>query len=185
VNDDSPSTANALIDQALARCGRWKEIIMRRVLSALVLCAGLGVGACAQDSDLVGPKAVASQPWTLQTIDGSKVADVDRAALTIGPDGNVYGRYGCATIAGRAVFDSERVKFHNLDLAAPDCPERTRAQAQQLVNVLSASDRWSLQDRYLLLFREGSIVPSRLQRQSPASTLLADQLDPSVAAPTQ
>jgi heat shock protein HslJ len=150
-----------------------------------VVCAGLGLGACGQAGGLVGPEAVARQPWVLQTIDGSAVAAANRSALTIGPDGDVRGRYGCAAIAGRAVFDIDRVSFQDLQLTAPDCPAETRARAEQLVNALSASDRWSLQDRYLLLFRQGSIVPSRLERQPSADTLLADQLDPSAVTQTQ
>jgi heat shock protein HslJ len=157
----------------------------RTALGAVTLCAGILLGACTQGGGLVGPEALAGQAWTLETVEGQAVAQASHDAMTIGADGELHGRYGCATITGRAVFDSDRVTFQNLNLSAPDCSGALPAQATRLMTALGASDRWSLQDRYLLLFREGSTVPSRLQRQQPMDTLLADQPGPAAASQTQ
>lgn len=157
------------------------------ILGALGFCAGIGLAACTQVDSGAGQDALASQPWILETIDGRVIAAASRNTVTIETDGNVHGRASCVSFSGRAAFDGNRVAFQNLDLAPSDCFDDTLMAATQFLNTLRSSDRWSLQDRYLLLFREGSIVPSRLLRQpaAPADTLLADQPAQSAVAQTQ
>jgi len=150
--------------------------VTRMALAVLGLCAGIGLAACAQVESGVGRDALVNQPWFLETIDGKVVASANHNIVTIEPDGDVHGRSGCASFSGRAAFDGNRVTFQNLDLAPSGCIEETLMAAAQFLDALKSSDRWSLQDQYLLLFREGSIVPSRLLRQrvAPSDRLLAN-----------
>lgn len=159
----------------------------RGFFGALGLCAAIGLAACTQVDSGAGQDALVSQPWVLETIEGRAITAASHNTVTIETDGNVHGRAGCASFSGRAAFDGNRVVFQNLDLAPSDCVDDTLMAATQFLDTLRSSDRWSLQDRYLLLFREGSIVPTRLLRQpaAPPDTLLADQPAQSAAAQAQ
>lgn len=161
--------------------------MIRAALGMLALGASLGLSACTGSSDLVGREALIQRSWVVQTIDGRAAAASSADIVTIDADGQVHGRSGCASISGRAVFDGNRIDFQDLGMSAPDCSREMMTQSARLLDALKSSDRWSLQDRYLLLFREGSVVPSRLLQlpQAPKDTLLADQPARGATTPTQ
>jgi heat shock protein HslJ len=141
-------------------------MMTKSVLATVLLCGSLALGACGSTAihTNAGRDGLVNTTWWVETIEGQEIAASAGSKLTIDEDGRIVASDGCAKFAGQAALNGNRLAVSKLGVVESDCASSAPVQEAQLIDTLERVDRWAVQESYLLLYSEGSTVPTRLAR---------------------
>lgn len=135
------------------------------LLGVFLLCGGLAVSGCSTSIDNpAGRDGLANTTWWVQTIEGEAIASAAGSRVTIDENGYLVASTGCAKFTGKAALSGNRMALTNIGVADEACANSAPVQEAQLIDTLERVDRWAVQESYLLLYSEGSTIPTRLAR---------------------
>jgi len=134
-------------------------------LGVFLLCGGLALGGCSTSIDTpAGGNGLANTTWWVQTIEGEAIAPAAGSRVTIDENGYLVASAGCAKFTGKAALNGNRLAVTKIGVAEEACADSAPLQEAQLIDTLERVDRWAVQESYLLLYSEGSTIPTRLAR---------------------
>lgn len=135
-------------------------------LGVALLCGGLALGGCGSTSidTAAGHDGLANTTWWVQTIEGEAIAPDVGSRVTIDENGYLVASSGCSKFTGKASTNGNRLAVTKLGVAGEPCAGGVPLQEAQLIDTLERVDRWAVQESYLLLYSEGSTIPTRLAR---------------------
>jgi len=138
----------------------------KTLLGVSLLCGGLALSGCSSTSidTASGRDGLANTTWWVQTIEGKATAPAAGSRVTIDENGNLVASAGCTKLTGKAALSGNRMALTKIDVADEVCAGSAPLQEAQLIDTLERVDRWAVQESYLLLYSEGSTIPTRLAR---------------------
>jgi len=136
------------------------------ILAFALLCGGLALGGCGSTSigTTAGRDSLVNTTWWVQTIEGEAIAPDSGSQVTIDEDGYIVASEGCTKFTGKAALNGNRLDVTKIGLVNGTCAESAPLQEAKLIDTLERVDRWAVQESYLLLYSEGSTIPTRLAR---------------------
>jgi len=143
------------------------EAMSTKLLFAIaLLCGGFALGGCSSTSidTTAGRDGLVNTTWWVQTIEGEAIAPDSGSQVTIDEDGYIVASEGCTKFTGKAALNGNRLDVTKIGLVNGTCAESAPLQEAKLIDTLERVDRWAVQESYLLLYSEGSTIPTRLAR---------------------
>jgi len=138
----------------------------KSLLGAFLLCGGLALSGCSSTSigTTAGRDGLVNTTWWVQTIEGEAIAPEAGSRVTIDENGYLVASAGCTKFTGKAALSGNRMDLTKIGVADEACAGSAPLQEAQLIDTLERVDRWAVQESYLLLYSEGSTIPTRLAR---------------------
>jgi heat shock protein HslJ len=138
----------------------------KSIFAIALLCGGLALGGCGSTSidTTAGRDGLVNTTWWVQTIEGEAIAPDSGSQVTIDEDGYIVASEGCAKFTGKAAVNGNRFDVTKIGLVDGACANAAPLQEAKLIDTLERVDRWAVQESYLLLYSEGSTIPTRLAR---------------------
>lgn len=137
----------------------------KTLLGVSLLCGGLALSGCSTSIDTpASSNGLANTTWWVQTIEGEATAPAAGSRVTIDANGNLVASAGCTKFTGKAALSGNHMALTNIGVADEACAGSAPVQEAQLIDTLERVDRWAVQESYLLLYSEGSTIPTRLAR---------------------
>ena len=138
----------------------------KSVLAIALLCGSLALGGCSSPSidTASGHDGLANTTWWVETIEGEAIAAEAASRVTIDENGYIVASAGCARFTGKTAMNGNRLAVTKIGLVEETCANSDPLQEAQLIDTLERVDRWAVQESYLLLYSEGSTIPTRLAR---------------------
>jgi heat shock protein HslJ len=135
-------------------------------IGAIALCSGFALGGCGNTSidTVAGQDGLSNTAWQIETIEGEAVGPNSGSRVTIDDNGYVVASAGCTTFTGKATTSGNRLAVTRIDVVGTACAGSIPLQEAAMIDTLERVDRWAVQESYLLLYSEGSTVPTRLAR---------------------
>ena len=135
-------------------------------LAIALLCGSLALGGCGSTSidAASGRDGLANTTWWVETIEGEAIASAAASQVTIDENGYIVASAGCAKFTGKTLVNGNRLAVTKVGLVDEACANSDPLQEAQLIDTLERVDRWAVQESYLLLYSEGSTIPTRLAR---------------------
>jgi heat shock protein HslJ len=139
---------------------------MKCFLGLALLCGGVALGGCGSTSvDTASDRdGLANTTWWVETIEGEAIASTAASRVTIDENGYIVASAGCAKFTGKTSMNGNRLAVTRIGLVDEACANSDPLQEVQLIDTLERVDRWAVQESYLLLYSEGSTIPTRLAR---------------------
>ena len=138
----------------------------RTTLGILLLCSSAVLSGCSSTSvdTASGSDGLANTTWWVETIEGEAIASTAASRVTIDENGYIVASAGCAKFTGKTAMNGNRLAVTKIGLVDETCADSDSLQEAQLIDTLERVDRWAVQESYLLLYSEGSTIPTRLAR---------------------
>lgn len=135
-------------------------------LAIALLCSSLALSACGSTSidTTAGRDGLVNTTWWVQTIEGEAIAPDAGSKVTIDENGYLIASEGCAKFSGKAAVNGNRFDVTKIGVVDGACASEAPLQEAKLIDTLERIDRWAVQESYLLLYSEGSTIPTRLAR---------------------
>jgi heat shock protein HslJ len=138
----------------------------KSLLAIALLCGSLALGGCGSTSidKASAHDGLANTTWWVETIEGEAIAPDAASRVTIDENGYIVASAGCAKFTGKTAMNGNRLAVTKIGLVDETCASSAPLQEAQLIDTLERVDRWAVQESYLLLYSEGSTIPTRLAR---------------------
>jgi heat shock protein HslJ len=136
------------------------------ILAIALLAGGLTLGGCGSTSidTTAGREGLVNTVWWVETIEGQAIAPNAGSQVTIDENGYIVASDGCAKFTGKAAVNGNRFDVTKIGVTDGACANSVPLQEAKLIDTLERVDRWAVQESYLLLYSEGSTIPTRLAR---------------------
>lgn len=134
-------------------------------LATAILVALIFAGGCRAMDDTAAPSAVTDTRWRVEDIDGAR-ADAASSTLQFQGADKISGSTGCNRYSAPVTLTGDGLQIGPVIATRKACPPPLMQQEQRFTAALAAAHRYTVDERYLLIFDASGKERLRLGRDT-------------------